>query len=85
MLEAFARRPEWSLVTVSCAGEEVAPEARSTLLHWGEYERICWGAVHQGGLPLLGACSGRPEYIRLSLFLQARAELRLPAYRLPPD
>ena len=63
MLEAFARRPEWSVATVSCAGEEVAPEARSALLHWGEYERICWGAVHQGGPPLLDACSGSLGYV----------------------
>ena len=86
MLEAFARRPEWSVVTVSCAGEEVAPEVRNTLLHWGEYERICWGAVHQGGLPLLGACSVRLVYVRLSgparqsraasIFAQASANQR---------
>lgn len=67
MLQAFARRPEWSVVTVSCAVEEVAPEARNALLHWGEYERICWGAVHKGGHPLLGACSGKLGYIRLTV------------------
>ncbi len=51
MLEAFARRPEWSAVSLSCGGEDVAPEACNTVLHWGEYERIRWDAVHKGGCP----------------------------------
>lgn len=59
MLEAFARRPEWRVVTVNCASEDVAPEARTTLLHWGEYERIRWDAVHKGVSPYIDPCSSK--------------------------
>ncbi|KAK9826378.1 hypothetical protein WJX81_005431 [Elliptochloris bilobata] len=48
VLDAFARRPAWSVACVSGAGEDVSTAARTSLLHWGEYERICWDAVHKG-------------------------------------
>ena len=63
VVEAFQRRPQWRVTCISRAGphdsgcsrdddeDSCAPSASTSLLHWGEYERIDWEQVHSGGMP----------------------------------
>jgi hypothetical protein len=59
VLQAFQRRPAWRVTSTCGVGEEVARE--SSLLHWGEYERISWDAVHKGAYCKGPGSHTRPE------------------------
>lgn len=51
MEKAFARRPEWHVEVCDVGdgepGDEPCAAARTSLFHWGEYERIDWQRVHE--------------------------------------
>ena len=62
VLEAFRQRLQWRVTCVDSAAllaagdpleeDRCAPApASSSLLHWGEYERIDWEQVHAGAEP----------------------------------
>lgn len=55
MLAAFQRRPWWQVACIVGEGEEVSQAASSSRFHWGEYERIDWGMVHEGTADSLAA------------------------------
>ncbi len=50
VVEAFQRRrPHWRATAETGCGESLAPDASTSDLHWGEYERMDWARIHEGG------------------------------------
>ncbi|BDA50216.1 probable tubulin polyglutamylase TTLL2 [Coccomyxa sp. Obi] len=48
VVQALAGRPQWHVTVVDSYREEPCQASTSSLLHWGEYERIGWQLVHEG-------------------------------------
>lgn len=55
VVQAFARRQQWHVIVVDGFGEEPCQASTSSILHWGEYERIDWQLIHEGSTTLTQA------------------------------
>jgi hypothetical protein len=56
VLDALTARPAWRVTSVEGEGFDPHPVTSTSRLHWGEYERVDWGRVHEGATTASSYC-----------------------------